>query len=106
MKITVGMLREAFGNAGNEEINKIIHGRNDEEEINLIDVNQYVAVKAWTTDDVISQLVEREIEYDEEILCDILNHESLSRLSDCTDQEWGFIDRAIDDVVSMMQKGA
>ena len=94
--LTVGILKEAFKGKQFAVIDELVADRDDHEVIEtLIDTSQLLAQKIWTKQDFEDQLMDRGIDFDEDLLCDVINHPDISDLSDITDEEWDIVETAI-----------
>ena len=65
-------------------------------------LNDYIAVKLWSKEDVRDRVLERYPEYNDnqikKIVSDVISSGYLKALEDCTDDDWSYIDYAIDEV--------
>ena len=103
--LTVGILKEAFKGKQFAVIEELVADRDDHEVIEtLIDTSQLLAQKIWTKKDFENQLRDRGIDFDEDLLCDIINHPDISNLSDITDAEWYIVNTAIDAATSSQSR--
>lgn len=71
-------------------------------------LDDYVAVKLWSEEDVRSCVFEKYPEYNDEqvkeIVSEVINSRYLNALEDCTDEDWGIINFAIDEIHRIKQK--
>lgn len=65
--------------------------------------NQFLAVKAWSREDVSKCLEEKGYNSSDKNIDAVVNTGSLQHLEDCTDDEWEVIFNAIDSVSSVLE---
>lgn len=61
---------------------------------NVVNLDNYVAYKLWTKEDIAAVLKEEGYEASEKNIADIINSGLLENLYDCTDSEWDIISQA------------
>ena len=66
---------------------------------NIINRDDYLAVKVWDEDDIRSELTESGFEGTDEQVSAVINNRELRRLSAPTGDDWDIIDTAIEDVL-------
>ena len=94
-KLTAGQIRELISGCNIPALQKLIEGKGDEQEIDLIDRNDYVAVKLWTEEDIAGCLEEKGFPAEAAHIAEVINHGAARSLHDCTEEDWECIYSAI-----------
>lgn len=91
-------------------LEKVIQGKTDDAELDLLDRNDCVAAKLWSREDVegeLENLIHEDcptaflpyapaIQNRERIIDEAVKRGSFQILSDCTDEDWGILNEALD----------
>lgn len=99
-RLTAGQIRRLISGSNIPALQRLIEGKSDEQEIDLIDKNDYVAVKLWSEDDIAGCLEEKGFPAAAAHIAEVLNHGAASALGDCTEEEWECIYSAIYNCIS------
>lgn len=94
-KLTAGLLRELLGDRNIPELKAFLQNRNDNEALDLLNRNDYIAAKLWTKMDVMEKATEMGYEITEEGILEVIHNNNLKCLNDCTDNDWAIIEQAI-----------
>lgn len=103
--LTIGLLKEMIGNRNIPVLQSIIRGRDDSEGIFwLEDIGEYIATTFWSRDDIANRLAEQGYEPSQDNIDKVLDTGDLKYLGDCTDADWAYIDRAIEDADDLKKR--
>ena len=99
--LTVGLLRELIGDKNIPQLQKIIESHKNEDYLDLINRDDYVASVLWSKEDIASQMAEMGITPTEENIAKVINSGNLKRLNECSDQDWYVIKYAIEEALEL-----
>lgn len=94
-ELTVKLLKELIGDRNIPALQKLIKDKPDTQTLDLINRQDYIAMKLWSKDDIISQIKEMDFAPNAENVNAVLNSGKLKYLNDCTDEDWEIIKNAI-----------
>lgn len=93
--LTAGLIRELIKGRNIPDLERLVTGKPDHTPINLINLNDYIATKLWTREDIAQRLYEMDYPGSDAYIDEVLNHGTFKRLEECSDNEWNIIDEAI-----------
>lgn len=94
-QLTVGLLKQLSEGHDIPALESFLSGRKDDEVLDLLNRNDYIATTLWSREDIASMLEERGIEPSEENIDAVLDSGCLKYLGDCNDEDWMMINDAI-----------
>lgn len=98
-ELTVKLLKELIGDRNIPALQELIKDKPDNQVLNLIDKQDYIAMKLWSKEDIISQITKNGFKPTDENVNTVLNSHELKYLNDCTDEDWEIIKNAIFDTL-------
>lgn len=97
-KLTAGLLREISKGYDIPELKTFLHGRNDDEILDLLNRNDYIETVLWSSNDIADKLTEKGIEPTDNNIKKVIYSGYLKHLGECTEEDWMTIEFAIDNV--------
>ena len=89
----------------NENGSRVIRRDLPEDVLNsdILYAGDYIAMKSWKREDIEERLPDLGYSVDQEIIDNLINSGRLKSLNDCSDEEWNYIDNAIEETISSME---
>lgn len=93
--LTAGLLRELIGERNIPALKSLVCGKKEDDVLDVVDLNDYLAYKLWTRMDVEERLSMHGLPCSPAYVDEVINNGNLDSLGDCTDREWNMFEEAI-----------